>query len=56
MKIKILESAMNDLMDGYRFYEVQDNGLGDGQKGFVKVQEDFINVEKIRFMHTKRSP
>lgn len=29
MKIKILESEMNDLMNGYRFYDAQDTGLGE---------------------------
>jgi hypothetical protein len=29
MKIKILESAMNDLISGYKFYEAQDTGLGE---------------------------
>jgi hypothetical protein len=28
MKIKILESASQDLIDGYRFYEKQSEGLG----------------------------
>jgi hypothetical protein len=28
MKIKILNSANNDLIDGYWFYEKQDQGLG----------------------------
>jgi len=28
MKIKILESATDDLIGGYRFYEQQDAGLG----------------------------
>ncbi len=29
MKIKILESAMIDLMKAHRFYEAQEKGLGD---------------------------
>jgi len=29
MKIQILPSAMEDLRRGYRFYESQDQGLGD---------------------------
>ena len=28
MKIKVLSSAMDDLYDGYRFYEQQTQGLG----------------------------
>ena len=28
MKIRILESASQDLIDGYRFYEKQSEGLG----------------------------
>ena len=28
MKIKILESATQDLLQGYRFYEQQEKGLG----------------------------
>jgi hypothetical protein len=28
MKIKILPSATNDLIEGFRFYEKQDEGLG----------------------------
>jgi plasmid stabilization system protein ParE len=28
MKIKILNSAENDIEEGYRFYESQDSGLG----------------------------
>ena len=29
MKIRILDEAEQDLIDGYRFYEAQDRGLGD---------------------------
>jgi hypothetical protein len=29
MKIKILESAIQDLLSGYDFYEQQEKGLGD---------------------------
>ena len=29
MKIRILDSASQDLVDGYRFYEKQESGLGD---------------------------
>jgi hypothetical protein len=29
MKVQILEDARHDLMDGYRFYEIQLMGLGD---------------------------
>lgn len=29
MRVEILESAHEDLMDGYRFYESQETGLGD---------------------------
>lgn len=29
MKIKILDEAEQDLLDGFRFYEAQDIGLGD---------------------------
>jgi hypothetical protein len=28
MKIKILDSASRDLIDGYRFYEMQAEGVG----------------------------
>ena len=28
MKVKILESASKDLLDGFHFYECQDKGLG----------------------------
>jgi plasmid stabilization system protein ParE len=29
MKIQILDEAEQDLVDGFRFYETQDKGLGD---------------------------
>ena len=29
MKIQILDEAEQDLVDGFRFYEAQDEGLGD---------------------------
>ena len=29
MKIRILDEAKEDLLDGFRFYEMQDTGLGD---------------------------
>lgn len=29
MKIQILDEAEQDLIDGFRFYEAQDEGLGD---------------------------
>ncbi|MCP4157809.1 MAG: type II toxin-antitoxin system RelE/ParE family toxin [bacterium] len=29
MKIKILQSARKDLIDGYRFYEIQSEGVGE---------------------------
>ena len=29
MRIQISEEALDDLSDGYRFYETQDQGLGD---------------------------
>jgi plasmid stabilization system protein ParE len=29
MKIQILDEAEQDLIDGFRFYEAQDQGLGD---------------------------
>lgn len=29
MKIQILDEAEQDLVDGFRFYEAQDQGLGD---------------------------
>ena len=29
MRIQILDEAEQDLMDGFRFYEAQDQGLGD---------------------------
>ena len=29
MKVKILDEAEQDLLDGYRFYEEQQTGLGD---------------------------
>jgi hypothetical protein len=29
MKIQILDEAEEDLVDGFRFYEAQDEGLGD---------------------------
>ena len=29
MRVAILDEAERDLMDGFRFYEMQDNGLGD---------------------------
>ena len=29
MRIRILDEAEQDLIDGFRFYEVQDRGLGD---------------------------
>ena len=29
MKLRLLASAKRDLEDGYRFYEAQDDGLGD---------------------------
>jgi hypothetical protein len=29
MKVKILDEAEQDLLDGYRFYEAQGQGLGD---------------------------
>lgn len=29
MKVRILEEAQEDLIDGYRFYEQQSDGLGD---------------------------
>jgi len=29
MRIQILEEAEQDLIDGFRFYETQDHGLGD---------------------------
>ncbi len=29
MKIKILEEAEQDLIDGFTFYEAQESGLGD---------------------------
>ncbi|MEI6825844.1 MAG: hypothetical protein WCK54_09645 [Desulfuromonadales bacterium] len=28
MKIRILDSALQDLRNGYQFYEVQEQGLG----------------------------
>lgn len=28
MQIKVLRSALKDLIEGYRFYEMQQNGLG----------------------------
>lgn len=28
MKVQVLEEALDDLMDGYRFYERQSEGLG----------------------------
>jgi len=29
MKVRILDEAKQDLLDGFRFYEMQDTGLGD---------------------------
>jgi hypothetical protein len=29
MKVQILDEAEQDLVDGFRFYEAQDAGLGD---------------------------
>ena len=29
MKVQILDEAEHDLIDGFRFYEAQDKGLGD---------------------------
>lgn len=29
MKVEILDEAQEDLLDGYRFYECQNEGLGD---------------------------
>jgi hypothetical protein len=29
MKIKVLDEAEQDLLDGFRFYELQERGLGD---------------------------
>ena len=29
MKVEILDEAQNDLLDGFRFYENQSEGLGD---------------------------
>lgn len=47
MKIKILSSANNDLVNGFNFYEKQSNGLGN----------DFINtlfsdIDSLIFYHS----
>ena len=40
MKIKILPSASNDLVDGFDFYEKQSDGLGEYFLDTIEFQRD----------------
>lgn len=43
MKIKILESAKQDLLEGYSFYEMQEKGVGN-----YFLESIFSDVESLR--------
>jgi len=45
MKIKILESATQDLLQGYRFYEQQEKGLG----GYF-LDTLFSDIDSFRYL------
>jgi len=53
MKIKILESATQDLLQGYGFYEQQDNGLGtyflDSLFSDIDSLQVFAGIHSLRF-------
>lgn len=44
MKIRILEAARQDLMGGFRFYEVQETGLGD-----YFLDSLFADIDSLKF-------
>ncbi len=45
MKIKILPSASNDLVEGFGFYEKQSNGLGDSLFAvYYKIKKNTVEV------------
>ena len=59
MKIKILPSASNDLVEGFGFYEKQSNGLGDSLFAVyykIKKGQDNLSIFKnlLKYCHDNK--
>jgi hypothetical protein len=53
MKIKLLDEAQQDLIDGYFFYELQDKGLG--EYFLDSIYSDIESLHLIAGVHVKFS-
>jgi len=51
MKVQILDEAEQDLIDGFRFYEAQDEGMGDYFLDSVFSDRDSLQLSGIHARH-----